>query len=137
MTGMGNAEISLLQKDAILQLEQKEKIGFEIGRDWAYYRQWIPENADDAIYAGYKSNTAHPSGMKETDRYTRKWLQVRYNAYLRNRPVADDVDATLIQMMDTDHCVITGKKLTHGTLTETDWFIERLCNAGGYTTDRS
>jgi hypothetical protein len=32
----------MLPRDAIMQNEEKEKIGYLIGQDWAYYRQPLP-----------------------------------------------------------------------------------------------
>jgi hypothetical protein len=132
INGLENTRISLLPKDALIQLEQKDKIGFDIGRDWAFYHQSLPDNADAAIYRGHKSNQAHPPGRKEVDRFTKKWLQIRYHAYLRNRPVADDVDIALIKLLDRPKCIITGVTLTHGSLSPSDWSVERLCNTAGY-----
>ena len=113
MNGLVNGAVDLLPKDALIQLEEKDKIGFDIGRDWAYYHQSLPDNADAAIFGGYKSNKAHPPGRKEVDRFIKKWLQVRYHAYLRNRPVASDVDFNFIKMLDREKCIITGEILTH------------------------
>jgi hypothetical protein len=132
MNGFGKGLIDLLPKDALIQLEEKDKIGFDIGRDWAFYHQPLPDNADAAIFNGYKSNKAHPPGRKEVDRYIKKWLQVRYHAYLRNRPVANDVDSNLIKILDQAQCFITKETLTHGTLSPSDWSVERLCNTAGY-----
>jgi hypothetical protein len=132
VNGLEQTRISLLPKDAIIQLEQKDKIGFDIGRDWAFYHQPLPNKADAAIYRGHQTNQAHPPGRKEVDRFTKKWLQIRYHAYLRNRPVADDVDIGLIKLLDKPKCIITGETLTHGSLSPTDWSVERLCNTAGY-----
>jgi len=132
MNGLAKSTIDLLPKDALIQLEEKDKIGFDIGRDWAFYHQPLPDNADAAIFNGYKSNTAHPPGRKEVDRFIKKWLQVRYHAYLRNRPVASDVDDNLIKMLDRERCLITGEILTHSTNSPSDWSVERLCNTAGY-----
>jgi hypothetical protein len=132
INGVGKDTIDLLPKDALIKLEEKDKIGFDIGRDWAFYHQPLPDQADAAIFAGYKNNAAHPSGRKEIDRYTKKWLQVRYHAYQRKRPVAADVDVGLIKALDKENCIITGETLTHGTLSPSDWSVERLCNTAGY-----
>ena len=132
MNGLVNGAVDLLPKDALIQLEEKDKIGFDIGRDWAYYHQPLPDNADAAIFGGYKSNKAHPPGRKEVDRFIKKWLQVRYHAYLRNRPVASDVDFNFILMLDREKCIITGEILTHSTNSPSDWSLERLCNTAGY-----
>jgi hypothetical protein len=132
INGIPKAEKMMLPKDAILQLEEKDKIGFDLGRDWAYYNQPVPDNADAAIYRGYESNTAHLSRTKEIDRFIKKWLQLRYKAYLRNRPVSDNVTPKLIQLLDRPFCPITLSPLTHGQLGPHDWSVERLCNNAGY-----
>lgn len=132
INGVPKAEKMMLPKDAILQLEEKDKIGFDLGRDWAYYNQPIPDNADAAIYRGHKSNTAHLPRTREIDRFIKKWLQLRYHAYLRNRSVSENVTPKLIQLLDKPVCPITLTPLTHGQLSEQDWSVERLCNNAGY-----
>ena len=78
MEGIKKVPLDLLKKDALLQKEEAEKIGFDIGRDWAYYHQPLPSEADAAIFRGFKRNTSHPSGKYEIDRFTKKWLQINY-----------------------------------------------------------
>lgn len=132
MNGIPKEDIFMLPRDAIMQNEEKEKIGYVIGQDWAYYRQPLPDGADAAIYRGYESNTAHPSGRSEIDRFTKKWLQLRYHAYLRKRTVSADVTAELIRALDVSFCQVTEVDLTHGFQIHSDWSVERLCNKAGY-----
>jgi hypothetical protein len=132
MNGIPKEDIYMLPRDAIMQNEEKEKLGYVIGLDWAYYRQPLPDNADAAIYRGYESNTAHPSGRSEIDRFTKKWLQLRYHAYLRKRTVSDDVTPELIRAIDVSFCQVTEIDLTHGFQIDSDWSVERLCNEAGY-----
>ena len=132
INGIPKEDIHLLPKDALIQREEKEKIGYSIGQDWAYYHQPLPDNADAAIYRGYKSNTAHPPGRKEVDRFIKKWLQLRYHAYLRERTVSETVTPKLIEAMDMTYCRVTEQDLTHSTQNPTDWSVERLCNNAGY-----
>jgi len=132
MNGIPKEDIYMLPRDAIMQNEEKEKIGYVIGQDWAYYRQPLPENADAAIYRGYESNEAQISLRSEVDRFTKKWLQLRYHAYLRKRTVSDDVTPGLIRALDVSFCQITEINLTHGFQVDSDWSVERLCNHAGY-----
>ena len=70
MNGVPKAEKMMLSRDAILQLEERDKIGFDLGSDWAFYNQPLPDNADAAIYRGFISNTARITRAKEVDRFT-------------------------------------------------------------------
>lgn len=132
MNGIPKEDIYLLPKDAIMQNEEKEKIGYVLGQDWSYYHQPIPDNADAAIYRGHTDNTAHIPGRTEVDRFTKKWLQLRYHAYLRKRTVSDDVTPKLLKAMDVSFCQVSEITLTHGFQEGSDWSVERLCNEAGY-----
>jgi hypothetical protein len=132
MNGIPKADIYMLPRDAIMQNEEKEKVGYLIGQDWAYYRQPLPDNADAAIYRGYESNVAQIPMRSEVDRFTKKWLQLRYHAYLRKRTVSEDVTPGLIKAIDVSFCQVTKINLTHGFQIDSDWSVERLCNSAGY-----
>jgi len=132
MNGIPKEDIYMLPRDAIMQNEEKEKIGYVIGQDWAYYRQPLPDNADAAIYRGHESNAAQIPFRSEVDRFTKKWLQLRYHAYLRYRTVSEDVTPSLIKALDVSFCQVTETNLTHGFQEDSDWSVERLCNQAGY-----
>ena len=132
MNGIPKENIYMLPRDAIMQNEEKEKIGYIIGQDWAYYHQPLPDNADAAIYRGYESNTSRLSGRSEIDRFTKKWLQLRYHAYLRERTVSDEVTPQFLKSIDVSFCQITNIDHTHGFQIDSDWSVERLCNQAGY-----
>ena len=132
MNGIPKEDIYMLPRDAIMQNEEKEKIGYVIGQEWAYYRQPLPDNADAAIYRGHESNAAQIRFRSEVDRFTKKWLQLRYHAYLRSRTVSEDVTPSLIKALDVSFCQVTETNLTHGFQEDSDWSVERLCNQAGY-----
>jgi hypothetical protein len=132
MNGIPKEDIYLLPRDAIMQNEEKEKIGYLIGQDWSFYHQPLPIEADAAIYRGYENNTAHPPRNFDIDRFAKKWLQLRHHAYLRKRTVSDDVTIDLIKALDLSFCQITEVDLTHGFQIDSDWSVERLCNHAGY-----
>jgi hypothetical protein len=132
MNGIPKKDIYLLPRDSIMQNEEKEKIGYLLGQDWSYYHQPLPIEADAAIYRGYEDNTAHYARGLEVDRFIKKWLQLRYHAYLRKRTVSEDMTIDLIKGLDIAFCQVTGVNLTHGFQLESDWSIERLCNQAGY-----
>jgi hypothetical protein len=119
------------EKDRELQLD--EKIGFELGWDYARFLGWHPPDEKNKHFLGgfstARSRTSSPSHL---DRYTRKWLQLRYGAWKRNRVFDANVTPEFIQQIDRPMCPILGTPLTHSTGEPTDWSVDRLNNAGGY-----
>ena len=132
LNGIPKEDIYLLPRDAIIQHEEKDKIGYVIGQDWSYFNQPLPIEADAAIYRGYENNMAHTPRGFEVTRFIKKWLQLRHHAYLRNRTVSDDVTPELIRAIDVSFCQITETDLTHGFQIGSDWSVESLCNEAGY-----
>lgn len=90
------------------------------------------QGADAAVLEGMQQARAENRARKPTDRYTRKWLQLRLNAYRRQRVVDDAVTPELLQRIDVTHCPVTRTELTHSTRRLTDWSVDRLNNDGAY-----
>lgn len=107
------------------------KIGVDLGWDMFVHGIHVPHDADQAVRSGYieASTRAH---KKEADRYTRKWIRMRYNAHLRSRVVDEEVTPDYLAFIDVRICPISKVELTHGTGEDTDWSIDRLNNNGGY-----
>ncbi len=70
MNGVDVQKIDLMPKDALIQREERDKTGYAIGQDWAFYNQPLPDGADAAIYRGHQENKAR-SRNKGIDRYTK------------------------------------------------------------------
>ena len=66
------------------------------------------------------------------DRFVRKWLQLRLNAFDRRRCVDERVTPAFLQKIDVQFCPVTRELLTHGTNSPTDWSVDRLNNDGAY-----
>lgn len=89
--------------------------------------QWpadVRDGFDAASHAGLRRQRA--------DRFVAKCLQLRLNALRRGRIVADDVTPDLLRELDLTHCPVTRQPLTHGTLQDTDWSVDRLHNDAAY-----
>jgi hypothetical protein len=116
-------------------MEGLDKIGFEVGWDHAEYGVMVPET----LYTGTLAD-GHRAGMqhrgrakpKEADRYIRKWLQLRRNAWRRERIFDDGVTPQFLRLIDVPYCPITREKLTYSTGEDSDWSVDRLVNDGGY-----
>lgn len=110
-----------------------EKVGFELGWDYARFLGWHPDDEKNKHFIGgfstAKKRTSPPAYL---DRYSRKWLQLRYGAWKRNRVFDVNVTPKFIQEIDRPMCPILGTLLTHSTGEPSDWSVDRLNNAGGY-----
>lgn len=116
-------------------MEGLDKIGFDCGWDHAEYGVIIPDHLmvgtlADGLHAGLAQRGR--SRPKEADRYVRKWLQLRRNAWRRERIFDDAVTPEYIRRIDVPYCPITRERLTYSTGKGSDWSVDRLVNDGGY-----
>jgi hypothetical protein len=114
----------------------KQKTEFDLGWDYAMYGLKLPDLIHTVSRAGYElAKSKFDERLKKADRFVRKWLQLRLNAYKRGRLVNDDVNPSFIEEIDTEQCPVTLVKLTHGEQLESDWSVDRLNNNGAYAVD--
>jgi hypothetical protein len=114
----------------------KNKVGFDIGFDFALYRLEIPELSSKSITDGYQYKKEKGGSTKRSDKFIRKWLNLRLHAFERNITYSEDLTPNKLEEMLCRVrfiCPITQEKLTFGTMTGTDWSIDRLLNNFGYT----
>ena len=135
------AEFERAQECALREREQAArdcatldpKIGFELGWDYARFLGWHPDDEHNKHFLGgfetAKRSTWPPANL---DRYTRKWLQLRYGAWRRSRVFDENVTPCFLREIDRVTCPILGIELTHSTGEATDWSVDRLNNQGGY-----
>ena len=79
-----------------------ERIGFQIGEDYAHYGRQLPEGAAQSIVAGYEA-ASREKGKWKTDRYVNKWLQLRLKAISMGKLLTDEKTPDLIKSMDADY----------------------------------
>ncbi len=48
----------MIPKDALIPREERDKTGYAIGQDWAFYDQPLPDGTDAVIYRGFADNKA-------------------------------------------------------------------------------
>ena len=110
------------------------KTGFDIGWDYFAHDLILPvnlrENKD--VMDGYVEARKRKVPIVEHDRYIRKWLLLRANAWRRNRLVDEAVTPDFLNSIDTEYCPVTRQRLEHGSETENDWSIDRVNNDAGY-----
>lgn len=110
---------------------------FEIGWDFAHFaltpspEHLVPgsplRQGWDAGRASFGARTLAPT------RHTRKWLQLRLNAWRRGRLFEGlQVTPNYLRQIDVARCPITRAALTQATCTPSDASIDRVRNDAGY-----
>ena len=109
------------------------RVAFSLGWDYAFYGQTCFLDDPD-IEKGRQAGQARfgTHGTKKPDRYERKWLLLRTNAWRRQRVVSEDVTPEYLRRIDSAYCPILDIELTHGTMSGSDWSIDRVNNDGAY-----
>ncbi|AOY97569.1 hypothetical protein BKK79_37165 (plasmid) [Cupriavidus sp. USMAA2-4] len=116
------------------------KLGFDIGFDYAANGLELPSHIRDeeselpaALFQGYRYGVErHGRSHGRSDRFTRKWLQLRVNAWRRLRHFDDRVTPGYLRTIDVVYCPITRVKLEHGTGSMDSWSVDRIYNGAGY-----
>lgn len=115
---------------------ERVEAGRALGHDLFRYRRphgtpaWPTE-----VREGFSEAAARRIATRMPDRFDRKWLQLRLNAFARGRAVDAGVTPTMLREIDVTHCPVTRKPLTHGECRDTDWSVDRLNNDGAYATN--
>lgn len=109
-----------------------ERTGFLIGWDYAAHGLPLPDGAPEPVVQGHAVAAPRFRTPKTHDRFVRKWLLLRHNAWLRGRIVSDEITPAYLQTIDAVRCPVTRTPLTHGTGADTDWSVDRLNNDAGY-----
>ena len=123
--------------DTTTALTAHERVGFELGWDYAHYRVSLPAPyAQEAspLRDGLRAGEA-TFGLRTlaATRHVRKWLQLRLHAWLRGRSVElVQVTPNYLQQIDVGHCPITRSALSSAALAATDASIDRVRNDAGY-----
>ena len=114
-----------------------DRIGFELGWDYAHHRVEPPAPYADeasALHEGLLAGRA-TFGLRTlaAPRPVRKWLQLRLHAWLRGRSVElFQVTPNYLRQLETSHCPITRVGLSVATLEGSDASIDRVRNDAGY-----
>lgn len=117
--------------------EHQPDTGFELGWDYAHYGAVPPAehlHPLSPVRQGWEAGRA--SFGRRTlwaDRFVRKWLQLRLNAWLRGR-VFEGIQVTpgFLRRIDVPVCPITREPMTHGTGEPSDASVDRVCNDAAY-----
>jgi hypothetical protein len=111
--------------------------GFELGWDYAHYGV-VPPPAHlhplSPVRQGWAAGR-ETFGQRtlSTNRFVRKWLQLRLGAWLRGRAFdCTQVNPAYLRQIDVAVCPITREVLTHGTGELSDGSVDRVFNGAAY-----
>ena len=111
--------------------------GFELGWDYAHYGTVPP--ADhlhplSPVRQGWEAGRdSFGRRTLQSTRFTRKWLQLRLNAWLRGRVFEGlQVNPAFLRQIDVAVCPVTREVLTHGTGELSDASVDRVFNDAAY-----
>ena len=107
-----------------------ERYAFSLGEQFGVHRL----DLGDARSSDFQSGYAHGRRRQahQADVYVRKQLALRKHALDRRLPVSSGLTAEFLQRIAVPVCPVSGVELTRGTLTDSDWSLDRLDNNLGY-----
>jgi hypothetical protein len=111
--------------------------GFELGWDYAHYGTVPPADhlhPFSPVRQGWEAGRQNFGRRTlQPNRFSRKWLQLRLNAWLRGRAFeAQQVNPAFLRRIDVAVCPITREVLTHGTGEPSDASVDRVFNDAAY-----
>jgi hypothetical protein len=111
--------------------------GFELGWDYAHYGTVPPTehlHPLSSVRQGWEAGRENFGRRTlQANRFTRKWLQLRLNAWLRGRVFeGTQVNPAFLRQIDVAVCPVTREVLTHGTGEPSDASVDRVFNDAGY-----
>lgn len=121
------------RRDAELDREDSlsDRYAFHLGEDIGICRLAPPDEwPSDQMERGYVEGLNRPA--KHADAYLRKLLTLRRNAFARGIPVSSALTTEFLRRITVTVCPVSGQPLTQGTMTDTDWSLDRLENSLGY-----
>lgn len=108
--------------------------GRAIGYDYAAYGLRPQPDAPQPVREGYALGVARLRKRASTDdMFVRKWLNLRYSAWRRNRVFDPSLTPDYLRRIYRPVCPITREAMTHGTASETDATVDRVFNDSAYS----
>ncbi len=108
-----------------------DRYAFQLGEDLGLCRMdQLAQWPSDEMARGYDHGRKRAG--KHADIYLRTLLRLRVNAYARSLPFSAAVTIEYLRQITVTACPVSGVSLTQGTLTDTDWSVDRLDNGLGY-----
>lgn len=112
-----------------------DQIAFDLGWDFAVFDRDVPAGANKAFCDGYRAHKkGHKRSTRSSNKYERKWLQIRYGAFSRKKVFSSDITPEYLEKItpQSGACPVTLMPLTFAQGELTDWSVDRANNDRGY-----
>lgn len=109
-----------------------ETVAYNIGWDAAIYDMQFYEDWPIEFRIGWSAAKKKHSLPKKSDKFIRKWIQLRVVAYKRGKYFSESVTPKYLKMINMGFCPVLLKRFTYGTGGDEDWSVDRVDNSGGY-----
>lgn len=119
--------------DSVLDREDSlsERYAFQLGEDIGICRLSPLEEWPHAeMQRGYQQGLRRDA--RRAGVHLRKLLYTRCNALARGIPVSSALTVDYLKQIAVVACPVSGVSLTRGTMTDSDWSVDRLDNSLGY-----
>lgn len=119
------------------EVSQAPDTGFELGWDYAHYGAVPPAPHLDPLspvrHGWEAGRQIFGQRTLASNRFVRKWLQLRLNAWLGGRVFeGTQLNPAFLRQIDVAVCPITREVLTHGTGELSDASVDRVFNDAAY-----
>lgn len=121
----------------VLDAAPRGDTGFELGWDYAHHGTVPPTehlHPLSPVRQGWEAGR-ETFGRRtlQPNRFVRKWLQLRLNAWQRGRVFeVQQVNPAFLRQIDVAVCPVTREELTHGTGELSDASVDRVFNDAAY-----
>jgi hypothetical protein len=118
-------------------LDCERDVGFELGWDFAHHGLTPPTehlHPLSSVRQGWEAGReCFGQRTLKAERFARKWLQLRANAWARGRAFDTlQVTPAFLRRIDVALCPVTRERLTHATGAASDASVDRLHNGAAY-----
>jgi hypothetical protein len=116
-------------------MDQLDRQAYDLGWDHATFDLNVPGDASKSFCDGYRAfRHGNNKTTQKPDKFTRKWLQIRFGAITRGKQFSLDISPEYIEKITpaSGKCPVTELPLTYGTGEPTDWSVDRANNDRGY-----
>lgn len=116
-------------------MDQLDRQAYDLGWDHATFDINVPDDASMSFCDGYRAfRHGNNKTTQKPDKFTRKWLQIRFGAITRGKQFSLDISPEYIEKITpaSGKCPVTELQLTYSTGEPTDWSVDRANNDRGY-----
>ncbi len=116
-------------------MNELDRQAYDLGWDYATFDLNVPEDANRSFCDGYRAfRHGDNKTTQKSDKFVRKWLQIRFGALCRNKQFSLDITPEYIEKITpaSGKCPVIELPFTFGTGKPTDWSVDRANNDRGY-----